>query len=66
MSKSYQYKGFVITRGLCESHQNMWTIMDWRDYNELVGATLVSCVTSIGKAKEEVNNLLFVENNVPF
>lgn len=67
MSRSYYYKGFMFSRGLCGSHPDMWTIMDWRDYNPQVGAKPTNtCEPTIKTAKEAINNLLFVEANIPF
>lgn len=65
--KSYSYKGFVIVHGLCDVHLNMWHVMDWRNYDERIGAKPTQiCADTVKQAKESITNLLFVEQNIPF
>ena len=65
--KSYYYKGFMIAHGLCESHPNSWHVMDWRNYDETIGAKSTNiCASSIALAKQAINQQLFIEQNIPF
>lgn len=67
MNRSYYHKGFIITPGLCEFHPDMWTVMDWRNYDEMIGALPTGiCAPTLREARDDINNLLFVQENIPF
>ena len=66
-TKSYYYKGFMLVHGLCGFHEKMWTVMDWRNYDETIGALGTGiCEPTIEKAKKAINWRIFAEANIPF
>jgi len=67
MRRSYQYRGFGLTYGTCKQHPNRWEVRDWRGYDELMGSRPSGiCALTIQQAKQQINDLIFVQDNIPF